>query len=42
MWKKIEAAVYQIMSETTIQDLLDDANSKGIIRIQDSMPEYII
>jgi len=31
-----------IMNETTIQDLLDDANAKGIIRIKDSMPEYII
>ncbi len=31
-----------IMESTTIQDLLDDANSKGIIRIQDIEPEYII
>lgn len=42
MWIRIEKAVMGIMNETTIQDLLDDANSKGIIRIQDSMPEYVI
>ncbi len=42
MWLRIEKAITDIMNETTIQDLLDDANSKGIIRIQDSMPEYII
>ncbi len=42
MWLRIEKAVMDIMSQTTIQDLLDDANSKGIIMIQDSMPEYII
>lgn len=42
MWLRIEKAVMDIMNETTIQDLLNDANSKGIIRIQDSMPEYVI
>ena len=42
MWLKIEKAVMEIMNATTIQDLLKDANSKGIIEIQDSMPEYII
>ena len=42
MWMKIERAVHQIMSETTIQDLLDDANRKGIITISDGMPEYVI
>ena len=42
MWLKIEKAVMEIMNATTIQDLLNDANSKGIIKIQDSMPEYII
>ena len=42
MWMRIEKAVHQIMSETTIQDLLDDANRKGIITISDGMPEYVI
>ena len=42
MWLRIEKAVMDIMNETTIQDLLNDANSKGIIKIQDSMPEYVI
>ena len=42
MWLKIEKAVMEIMNATTILDLLKDANSKGIIEIQDSMPEYII
>ncbi|MBR1888428.1 MAG: Rrf2 family transcriptional regulator [Candidatus Methanomethylophilus sp.] len=42
MWLRIEKAISEIMTETTIQDLLDDANSKGIIRIQDPMPEYVI
>ena len=42
MWLKIEKAVMEIMGATTIQDLLDDANSKGIIEIHDSLPEYII
>ncbi len=42
MWLRIEKAVTEIMNGTTIQDLLDDASSKGIIMIQDPMPEYII
>ena len=42
MWKRIDDAIISIMSETTIQDLLDDANAKGIINITDNMPEYII
>ncbi len=42
MWMRIWKAVMDIMESTTIQDLLDDANSKGIIRIQDIEPEYII
>lgn len=42
MWMRIREAVYKIMSETTIQDLVDEANAKGIILIKESMPEYII
>ncbi len=42
MWQRINDAIYKIMSETTIQDLVDEANAKGIIRIKDPMPEYII
>ncbi len=42
MWQRINEAVNKIMSETTIQDLLDEANAKGIIFIGDPMPEYII
>ncbi len=42
MWMRIEEAVTKIMTETSIQDLLDDANRKGIVKIQYTMPEYII
>ncbi len=42
MWKRIDKAIISIMSETTIQDLLNDAKSKGIVNITDGMPEYII
>ena len=42
MWMRIEKAVMDIMSQTTIQDLLDDANAKGIIRIQDCPADYVI
>ena len=42
MWGRIEQAVKKIMEETSIQDLLDDANRKGIIKIDNGMPEYII
>ena len=42
MWERIGEAVRKIMSETTIQDLVDEAVAKGIIRIGTSMPEYVI
>lgn len=42
MWADIDRAVTEIMSRTTIQDVLDDAASKGIMRIHSRMPEYYI
>lgn len=42
MWADIDRAVTEIMSRTTIQDVLDDAVSKGIMKIHSRMPEYYI
>lgn len=42
MWADIDRAVTEIMSRTTIQDVLDDAVSRGIMKIYSRMPEYYI
>ena len=42
MWKRIDDAVMGIMGETTIQNNLDDAASKGIVKVGSLMPEYYI
>lgn len=42
MWMKINKAVMDIMKDTTIQDLVDDAISKGIIKFDNQLPEYYI
>ena len=41
LWKKVDVAVMDILSKTTLQDLLDDARRKNIIDVIDS-PEYFI
>lgn len=42
MWKRIDDAVMGIMGETTIQNILDDAASEGIVKVGSLMPEYYI
>ena len=42
MWKRIDDAVMGIMGETTIQNILDDAASKGLVKVGSLMPEYYI
>lgn len=42
MWIRISKAVMDIMKETTIQNLVDDAVSKRIIRLDSQLPEYYI
>lgn len=42
MWVRIDKAVMDIMNETTIQDLVDDAVSKGVIKLDCQLPEYYI
>ena len=40
MWIRIEAAISKIMTETSIQDLVDQANAKGIIHLETCSPDY--
>ena len=41
LWKRVDSALTEILEDTTLQDLLDDARSKNIIDVIDS-PEYFI